>query len=73
MTHTLERLLAFDTKVMTKIQIVSMIGRIDAATIAMKSQMTTMGTQYKLKVGIPTLRDFDKAKKRLVNELNARQ
>lgn len=72
MTQKLERLLSFNTKTMTKLQLNSMLARIDAASIAMKSQMKNMGTQYKLKVGIPTLRDFDAAKKRLTSELNTR-
>lgn len=73
MTQKTERLLAFNTKSMTKQQICAMIARIDAATIAMKTQMQNMGTQYKLKVGIPALRDFDAAKKRLNSELNNRK
>lgn len=73
MTHKLERLLAFNTKTMTTIQLNAMIARIDAATVAMRTQMKNMGTQYKLKVGIPALRDFDAAKKRLSSELNTRK
>lgn len=73
MTQKTERLLSFDTKTMTTVQIAAMLARIEAATIAMKSQMKNMGSQYKLKVGIPTLRDFDAAKKRLCIELDTRK
>lgn len=73
MNQKLERLLSFDTKNMTKLQIDAMLARLDAASVAMKSQMKNMGTQYKLKVGIPTLRDFDAAKKRLTSELDNRK
>lgn len=73
MTQKMERLLSFNPKVMTKMQITAMLDRIDAATIAMKTQMKNMGTQYKLKVGIPALRDFDAAKKRLAFELETRK
>lgn len=67
------RLLDCNPQKMTKLQITAMLARIDAATQAMKDRMKDKGTQYKLRVGIPTLRDFNAAKKRLNFELETRK
>lgn len=50
-------------------QLTAIIDHVDEAAAATRQQMKTMGSRYKLKVGIPLLRDYATFRKKLVTEL----
>lgn len=62
-----------NVKLMNIDQLNNAIVKINEASTTLKTNMQNMGTQYKIKVAIPMLRDYDVLRKRLTEELNARQ
>lgn len=72
MTPKLKQALAA-VRQLTVAQLRTSIEHCDELIASTRAQMKTMGTQYKLRVGIPRLRDLDAFRRKFVAELERRQ